>query len=271
MAGADPLTLAVREHAAWCDLVCRLHRFTPEGDARLWWSARRTPDLFPDAVTLVPDLSVLDVLGRINDSPGASVKDSFATLDLTDQGWTVLFDATWVARPPRTGVDDEVASTFAIVHERFPFAAWCRAWGGPADVLPTGLRRVPGVTVLGREGDTGVRRRCDRALHRDRRHCASPACGTPSARGPTSPTRSSHRHPEAWIVGYERGAGLDAALAAGFTAVGPLRVWHRGIRSPSRPQLWALRDSNPRPSPCQHMSPERCATSRRSAMGQRSA
>ena len=127
MAGADPLTLAVRENAAWCDLVCRLHRFTPEGDGRLWWSARRTPDLFPDAVTLVPDLSVLDVLGRINDSLGASVKDSFATLDLTDQGWTVLFDATWVARPPRSGADDEVASTFAIVRERFPFAAWCRA------------------------------------------------------------------------------------------------------------------------------------------------
>ena len=155
MAGADPLTLAVARDAAWCDLVCRLHRFTPEGDGRLWWSARRTPDLFPDAVTLVPDLSVLDVLGRINDSLGASVKDSFATLDLTDQGWTVLFDATSVARPPRSGADDEVASTFAIVRERFPFAAWCRAWGGPAGVLPTGLRHVPGVTVLGREGDAG--------------------------------------------------------------------------------------------------------------------
>jgi len=37
----------------------------------------------------------------------------------------------------------------------------------------------------------------------------------------------SRRHPEAWIVSYERGTGLDAALAAGFTAVGPLRVWNR--------------------------------------------
>src|SRR5262245_55209545 len=114
MAGTDALTLAVRENAAWCDLVCRLHRFTPQGDARLWWSARRTPDLVPDAVTLVPDLSVLDVLGRITASPGASVKDSFAALDLADQDWTVLFDATWIARPPRTGADDDVASTFAV-------------------------------------------------------------------------------------------------------------------------------------------------------------
>ena len=42
----------------------------------------------------------------------------------------------------------------------------------------------------------------------------------------------SHRHPEAWIVGYQCGAGLDAALASGFTAIGPLRVWNRTRASP---------------------------------------
>lgn len=231
MAGADPLTLAVRENAAWCDLVCRLHRFTPEGDARLWWSARRTPDFFPDAVTLVPDLPVLDVLGRIYNSFGASVKDSFATLDLTDQGWTVLFDATWVARPPRTGADDEVASTFAIVRERFPFAAWCRGWGGPAGVLPTGLRRASGVTVLGREGDAGF---ADGAIVHRTEIGGTAVAGLWNAFGAWADVAeaASHRHPEAWIVGYERGAGLDAALAAGFMAVGPLRVWNR---NPARP------------------------------------
>jgi hypothetical protein len=231
MAGADPLTLAVRENAAWCDLVCRLHRFTPEGDARLWWSARRTPDLVPDAVTLVPDLSVLDVLGRITDSYGASVNDSFATLDLSNQGWGVLFDATWVARPPRTGADDEVAATFAVVRERFPFAAWCRAWGGPAGALPTGLRRVPGVTVLGREGDTGF---TDGAIVHHTEIGGTGVAGLWNTFGGWGDIAeaASDRHPEAWIVGYERGPGLDAALAAGFTAVGPLRVWNR---EPERP------------------------------------
>jgi len=225
MAGADPLTLAVRESAAWCDLVCRLHRFTQEGDARLWWSARRTPDLFPDAITLVPDLSVLDVLGRITDSPGASVKDSFATLDLTDQGWTVLLDATWIARPPRTGAE-EVASTFAIVRERFSFAALCRAWSGPAGVLPTGLRCVRGVTVFGREGDAGF---TDGAIVHSTEVGGTAVAGLWNTFGAWADLAdaASHRHPEAWIVGYERGAGLDAALAAGFTAVGPLCVWHR--------------------------------------------
>jgi hypothetical protein len=231
MAGADPHTFAVRDNAAWCDLVCRLHRFTPEGDARLWWSARRTPDLFPDAVTLVPDLAVLDVLGRITDSSGASVKDSFATLDLADQGWTVLFDATWIARPPRTDADDEVASTFAVVRERLPFAAWCRAGGGPAGVLPTGLRRVPGVAVLGREGDAGF---ADGGIVHRTEIGGTAVAGLWNAFGAWVDVAdaASHRHPEAWIVGYERGAGLDAAPAAGFTAVGPLRVWARDPTGP---------------------------------------
>jgi hypothetical protein len=226
MAGADPLTLAVREHAAWFDLVCRLHRFTPEGDGRLWWSARRTPDLVPDAVTLVPDASVLDVLGRINDSSGASVEDSFATLDLTDQGWTLHLDATWVARPPGSGGDDEVASTFAVVREKFPFAAWCRARGAPEGVLPSGLRRAPGVTVLGRQGDGGF---VDGVIVHRTEIGGTPVAGLWNAFGSWADIADalSHRHPEAWIVGYERGARLDAAFAAGFTAIGPLRVWNR--------------------------------------------
>ena len=109
MTATDALTLAVREHAAWCDLVCRLHRFSPEGDGRLWWSARRSPDGVPDAVTLVPDVSVLDVLGRISDSSGASVEDSFATLDLTDESAVRQYAATATPVPdvaPRCGAPD---------------------------------------------------------------------------------------------------------------------------------------------------------------------
>jgi hypothetical protein len=232
MAAADPLTLAVREHAAWCDLVCRLHRFTPDGDGRLWWSTRRTPDLFPDAVTLVPDISVLDVLGRINDSSGASIKDSFATLDLTDQEWTVRFDATWIARPPLSRAVDEVASTFVVVRERFLFAAWCRAWGGPAGVLPVALRRVPGVTVLGREGDAGF---ADGATVHRTEIAGTPVAGLWNVFGAWADVAdaASERHPEAWMVSYERDAGLDAALAAGFRAIGPLRVWNRSCARPS--------------------------------------
>ena len=99
----DPLELAVRENATWCDAVCRLHRLRPTADPHVWWSPHRTPSGYPDAITLDPAASELDVLGRINDGPGASVKDSFAALDLAPDGFRVLFGASWFAAP--AGID----------------------------------------------------------------------------------------------------------------------------------------------------------------------
>jgi hypothetical protein len=226
MTVADPLTLAVRERATWCDLVCRLHRFAPEGDARVWWSARRTPDLIPDAISLVADLTAVDVLGRVFDAPGASVEDSFATLDLTDQGWTVRADATWVTRPPGVGADAEVASTFSVVRERIPFAAWCWATGAPEGALPSGLRRASGVTVLGRAGDAGF---VDGAIVHRTTIGGTSVVGVWNQFGAWADVvaAASSRYPKAWIVGWREVADLDPALAAGFSAVGPLRVWHR--------------------------------------------
>jgi hypothetical protein len=223
---AEPLTLAVREHAAWCDLVCRLHRLTPQGDARLWWSARRTPDLVPDAVTLVPDVPVLDALGRITDSPGATVEDSFAALDLSHQGWTVLTDATWMARPPGPLPDGAVASTFAVVREKFHFAAWCRAWGGPAGALPIGVRRAPGVTVLGRDGGAGL---ADGGILHHTAIGGTAVVGLWHGFGEWADVAAaaSQRHPGAWLVSQRRGADVAVALDAGFAAVGPVRIWHR--------------------------------------------
>ena len=230
MAAADPLTLTVRENAAWCDLVCRLHRFTPEGDGRLWWSARRTPDLFPDAVTLVPDVSVLDVLGRINDS-------------VRHVGQGLLCDA----RPHGPGVDCALrrdvghastrarARTTGRVHVRRRAARSSRSRPG---VVPGAARRgccqpgcdacpeSPCLAAKAMPGSPTVRS----CTAQRSAALPSPASGTPSGAWADIADAVSHRHPEAWIVGYERGADLDAALAAGFTAIGPLRVWNRNHR-----------------------------------------
>ena len=229
MAGTDPLTLAVREYATWCDLLCRLHRFAQAGDARLWWSARRTPDLVPDAITLVADLPVLDVLGRIDDSPGASVLDAFAALDLADQGWTADPDAFWIARPPGAAAERATTPSFAVVRERFVFTAWCRAAGGPDGAVPTGLRRASGVTVLGREGTAGF---TDGAIVHRTAIGGTSVAGVWHAFGAWGhvAAAAAHRHPEAWLVGYASGPDLATARAAGFSAVGPLRAWSRPRR-----------------------------------------
>jgi hypothetical protein len=88
--------MAAANNAEWCDLVCGTHGAQTRFDEGAWTSRTRTPPGYPDAVTLVPDPSVSDLLARIDTAVGCSIKDSFASLDMTAYGFRVLFDAQWI-------------------------------------------------------------------------------------------------------------------------------------------------------------------------------
>jgi len=218
------LDLAVRENATWCDLVCRLVRLTPTADVSMWWTNQRAPDRFPDAVTLTRDASNFDVLSRIHDSAGASVKDSFAALDLTHDGYRALFDASWIARPPGAVATD--AATVPRVTDKFRFAAWRYAVDATEDMLPNGLLRAGGVTVIGAHNEDVF---TDGAILHLTRIGGTEVVGLSNVFGTfrTAATTASAMFPAAWIVGYERGDTLTEALTCGFEEVGPLRVWLR--------------------------------------------
>src|SRR5688572_20466506 len=93
---ASVRTLAAANNAEWCDVVCRTHGLDPVFDWDAWTSRARTPLLYPDAVTLVPDLSVSELLDRVDRDAGCSIKDSFGSLDLTAFGFRTLFEAQWI-------------------------------------------------------------------------------------------------------------------------------------------------------------------------------
>jgi TDG/mug DNA glycosylase family protein len=90
-------------NAKWCRSQSSPGRFTDMA----WTTRTRTPEFYPDAVTLHPAAAADDVLPFIDNGPGASVKDSFATLDLSPHGFEVLFDATWIRGdfPTKGGFD----------------------------------------------------------------------------------------------------------------------------------------------------------------------
>jgi hypothetical protein len=62
--------------------------------------AGRSPEAYPDAVSLDPAATADDVLSLVDAGPGCSVKDSFAALDLRSAGFDVLFEAQWIHREP---------------------------------------------------------------------------------------------------------------------------------------------------------------------------
>ncbi|GAA3059180.1 hypothetical protein GCM10017562_25220 [Streptomyces roseofulvus] len=225
----DLLTAAVRNNAGWCASMCRAHGLTTATGPRAWTSPRRTPLYYPDAVSLAGDATAADVLAGIDlTAPGASVKDSYARLDLAPDGFRPLFDATWIGRRAGTPAGPGPAWTRAATPEAL--AAWADAWsGGDADetaLFHPALLDDPAVTVLTVPGPDG------RILGGAVLSTAAGATGVSNlfAADGTDPALVwtavlAAADPALPVVGYESGDDLTAALAAGFDRLGPLRVW----------------------------------------------
>ncbi|GIJ76892.1 hypothetical protein SAMN05443287_104442 [Micromonospora phaseoli] len=215
------IDLVVRENAAWCDLICRTHGQPGSVDADAWSVPRRSPTWYPDAVTLRRGVGA-ELLGRIDAGPGASVKDSFADLDLAGHGLRVLFEAQWLHRPPAEPDGGPALITVATVGE---LTVWAQAHGG-GPVFRPALLADPRVRILGLpDGHGGW---AGGAVLHD----AGRVMGVSNVFADSASAEQvwagvcaagAGRH----LVGYEHGADLAVARRQGFRPVGPLRVWVR--------------------------------------------
>ncbi|WUL62433.1 hypothetical protein OHS16_10430 [Streptomyces sp. NBC_00344] len=215
--------------------MCRTHGVRGEFTPMAWTSAERTPPFYPDAVTLSPGTSAADVLTGIDTAgPGASVKDSFADLDLSADGFNVLFDARWIHRPatlptpPATG-----GVRWSVVRTPEELARWEDAWdGGAKGLFLPGLLADEGTVVLaGRAGEElvagAVATRSAAAVGVSNLFALDE--GAVDAAWSGCVTAVARLFPGTPIVGYESGDDLTAALRHGFEDLGPLRVWLKAV------------------------------------------
>ncbi|MEU8287806.1 hypothetical protein AB0C01_26100 [Micromonospora sp. NPDC048905] len=217
----DDVRTAARDNAEWCDIVCGSHGLAGRTDADAWSVPHRSPPWYPDAVTLRPGVDAGALLARIDAGPGASVKDSFADLDLSGYGFRVLFDARWIHRPPSPPPADEPLTPVTSADD---LAVWAAAHGGGKLFRPT-LLADPRVRVLARHDGRGV-------LTGGAVLSGDGPYGVSNLFTRTDNPRDIWRAvcatvSDAPLVGYETTPDLAAALAAGFTTTGPLRVWLR--------------------------------------------
>ncbi|MES5823395.1 hypothetical protein [Streptomyces sp. RG80] len=225
---------AARNNAQWCAAMSRSHGLAGEFGAQAWTVSSRTPPYYPDAVTLVPDADPAALAVTIDtDAPGASVKDSFADLDLTEAGFHVLFEAQWIHRPATTPAP---ASDLAwdVVGDPDTLRAWALAWddgNGDADLFRPELLDDPATFVLaGRSADGrivagAVANRSDHVVGIS--NVFAPH-GGPDAAWPVVLDALHGLFPDLPVVGYEQGDDLAAAVRHGFEPLGPLRIWLHG-------------------------------------------
>jgi hypothetical protein len=217
---------AARNNAELCDIVCRSHGLSPRFEVGAWTSRVRTPMLYPDAVTLVRDVSVADLMARIDDSPGASIKDSFSAIDLTEYGYRVLFEARWIVKVPQIAAP---ASPWSVVDSAEAFVRWEAGWrgsDGPRDVLRASLLDDARIIVAEYRQDDAI---VAGALF----NCGDDGVGVSNVFSVGDDAKvwaacagfAHDEFPGATLVGYESGDALAAALGAGFEDAGPLRIW----------------------------------------------
>ena len=223
----DRVRCAAANNARWCDLVCRSHAIPTATQPGLWVALRRAPELYPDAVTLVPGVSAEVVVRSAQDGPGCSIKDSFADLELGRLGFDELFQAQWIFREPALP-SKEAALAWSIVETNHALAEWAEA-PGLSGTIRSELLRDSSVRILAARAPDGTKR-------------GAIANQSASVVGVSNVFTTTGAVDEVWagianavaavfpslpLVGYERGEHLQAALAAGFTAIGSLRVWLR--------------------------------------------
>ncbi|WP_378786019.1 hypothetical protein ACFMQL_16465 [Nonomuraea fastidiosa] len=230
---------AVRDNAAWCDLMCRAHGRPGTFAERAWTNPARTPLYYPDAVTLSPLATAADVLPHIDAGSGASVKDSFATLDLP--GFEVLFEAQWIHR----AAPEPAETSWQVVEDAATLAAWAAACGLP-DLFPPALL-TPAATDAATGAETGsgtgsgtgaatgsgttttiVYGRTGGAITEGAVLTSTgDVVGVSNVFGPASAwagvtAMAARLFPGRPLVGYE--SDPSDALAHGFTTTGPLRI-----------------------------------------------
>lgn len=233
------LRRAVRNNAFWCNAVCAAHGQAGEFTGTLWLHRQGTPPFYPDIITLagseaaVEQEEAIAVLTRSR-REGWGVKDSYCAIDLSPQGFRVLFEAEWIGLKADDPVEtDDGGLQWTRVGTSAELAAWEQAWSAnepqPTRIFAEPLLRDPEIVFLAAYRADEIHGGAILNHHAD----AVGHSNVFAAKGEAGPVRAGmigearRLFPGKPVVGYESGDDLENALALGFSALGPLRIWVR--------------------------------------------
>lgn len=218
----DLVAEAATCNAGWCDAVCRSLSLPTRWSDEAWTVAERSPDGYPDAVTLSPKAEAHNVLQRVDGGVGCSVKDSFAVLDLEPWGFRVLFKATWIRRTAARAIGP-VTLDWREVRSAAELDQWSS--GHDLDIFGPALLDIGDLRFFHSGPGSGA----GFALNRVGRVVGVSNIFV----GQEDPivvwsdlvAVAARTNPGMDLAGYELGEDLRSAAAVGFIQTGPLQVW----------------------------------------------
>lgn len=243
MTGHDDRALhAARNNADLYQAMFRAHGLAFHRDATLFRALSPPPPYHSAALVLQPGdpaARVARIAAALTPfAGGAAVKDGFATLDLAPLGLAVGFHARWIWAE---GMTPTATPGWQIITTNAALARWEAGWadgGSPVahQMFPPACLTDDNLVFCGRHCGTDFDAGFIVNLSGD-------IVGLSNVYGPAG---DHGVYPAALamavqvgdgrpVTGFERGAGLGAALAAGFAAAGPLTVWFPGVTTQGKP------------------------------------
>ena len=228
--------LAAANNADVYAAVFAAHGLRFQRDAGLFRAIDPPPPYYSSLTTLDPaatarQVAALDALlaeGRA----GLSVKDGFCRLDraLAVRGLEVLFEASWLSAPAAAAAVGGAAGWERVATPE-ALAAWEAAWaaaGSPTAtrVFPAAVLADPAIAIFGRRSGSGYDAGC--IGNRSAGSIGVSNIFAPAGDRDVSAAAAAlaaSMAPGVPLVGYHRGAPLEAMLRSGFREVGRLRVW----------------------------------------------
>ena len=222
----DPrLRAAVDASRHWYDDVFALHGIPVRVDDGLWSALAPPPPWHSAVKTLEPGIETARVVRAVEGLEHCAVADSFGDLEPDRHGFGLLIEARWVHRDPVGEAPDRLPEGWSVVDTEEELAEWAAAHDY-TDVLPPAVLDHPRFRILAcRQGNALV----GGAVTHD-----VDVVGLSNGWGAGAVAASAEvlaavavLHPDRPVTDFAEGAELDAMVAAGFTALGPQRVWIR--------------------------------------------
>lgn len=215
--------------------IFRAHGLPDQRTSAFWSSDAAAPPYYSNMTTLDPDATEeqLIEIDRLTDRLGwrPGIKDGFSRLDLSNNGFRLLFSASWIWAEPQKS-SSSVPQGWVRVRDAAALDRWERSGkesGSPTDtnVFTPALLSDPDMHIYGRLAGDGFDAGC--IANR------SPAVvgisnifslsGTPQAFRDAISVATIAFAADLPLVGYDNGKALDEMIELGFKPVGQLRIW----------------------------------------------